>query len=340
MSYLDLSNADASATLKEPDKSAAFHSKIAAFLADPKDSKADRIRRLRELLRSSEADGFVKLQSLHDLALLDTESAVGEAEQVIRSGSPRSVEDENLFTASAALLGRMGRAEHLSDIEAAERDVTTEHGKQKIAFAGAMIAHRFGLFDRKFKLPQAKQLIAPKGFAATSFASKEPGTIRRRRAIEVVRVTFPWIEDANQEVREVSCGDRLMEIMLSRELTQGQGLEQIAKQPALPGFVAFSRPDEDTFYPALVVLSDPLDKQRIAVSVRRIDGEPVFVGEAILNAPTGFELALTTVSAPGVIAAAFKVNGKKDGFEITGQSEQRSRVAPNVPQRRAHGAQD
>jgi len=190
-------------------------------------------------------------------------------------------------------------------------------------FSETLIACRFGLTDRQLQFPEGEPHEAPVSTGASMFMAVRSGWDRRRRALEGMRYDLPWLDVSRQQVYEVQCGPRLMEIAIADPFNDaGAASSTLAERPALPAVVAFQSPEHDDFYAALLVLSRPSGNGGVAIAVTRLTGDTVYTAEGFPDQGLGVELRSTR--SPGIAAATARVQVNSSGVLIAGLSERRA----------------
>jgi hypothetical protein len=283
---------------------------------------------LREALREAALEPHVRVATIQTLGKLAPEDAVSDLVQLLEG--PEG-EDEELAGAAVSVLGRLGGPDQLEQVERVKNSARSELGRRRAAFAEALIVHRNRLTDREVELPPVEEQPDPEPTGALTFISRRPGRDRRRRALEGLRGEFPSIDPGTQDVHELQCGPRLMEVILHREMTGPDGLHSLTERPAMPAVISFRSEETADFYPALVALTTPQGGSDISLRVTGLDGTPMFSGRGSIEGE-GADVELRSVNTPGVPATSARIRVTRRGFEITGMSEVRA-PAGDTPQR-------
>jgi HEAT repeats len=283
---------------------------------------------IREALQDPALDPPVRVQAARSLAQLEPDLATPELVRVLEEPDTEEV----VAATAASVLGQVGEPDNLDQLQRTKESATSDYLRQRAAFAEAMIAHRYGLTDREVELPAAESQPPPQAVGALQFISRSPGRDRRRRALEGVQREFPRMNPGQQDVYEIQCGPRLIEVVVSRDLPGGEGMQALAQRPALPAVVAVLNEETEEFYPNLVALSSPQGQQRVSLLLTRLDGEPVYMGEGSVG-DQGAEFEMRAANTAGIPRTAFKVRATRSGVEISGISDRRAVTASRSPER-------
>lgn len=228
--------------------------------------------------------------------------------------------EERIAAAAAAALGQIGTPDHLSALKGIR-----EGGdllKRRVSFAQLLIVHRFGLTDQEIQLPSAKIQRALE-VGAQPFISVRPGAERRSRALEGIKRELPQLNPALQDVYEIQCGPRLIEVAVDPRFTKPKLSADLTSRPGLPAIITFQDPEYEEFYPRLIVLIRPTANKRMSLMLTTLTGEPAYVGEGSMS-PGGVEFELHATARPGNVAVAAIVRVTTKGLEISGRSDRRS----------------
>ena len=223
--------------------------------------------------------------------------------------------DERVAAAAALALGQIGTAEHIAALEKTQKGGNLL--RQRGAFAKALIVHRLGLTDQVAELPPVKSQAVP-DVGALNFSSVQPGRDRRTRALKAINREFPSVDSEKQDVYELQCGPRLMEIAIDRKFI-GTGAATLSQKPALAGIIAFQNVEYDEFYPRLIALSRPNGKDKIKLSLTTLTGDVVYFGDGSVN-QSGAEFELYSAERPGAIPIAARVVITAKGVTVSGVS--------------------
>jgi HEAT repeats len=289
--------------------------------------EAERRDILREALRDAGLEPHVRVAAIQTLGRVGPEEAVPELVELLAGPDG---EDEEFAGAAVSVLGRLGGPDQLEQIERVKNSARSDLGRRRAAFAEALIVYRNRLTDREVELPPVEEQPEPEPTGALTFISRRPGRDRRRRALEGLRREFPSIDPSAQDVHELQCGPRLMEVILDQQVTGPDGLQSLTERPALPAVVSFRSEETADFYPALLAFTTPQGGADVSLLVTRLEGAPMFSGKGSIEAG-GAEAELRSVNTPGVPAVSARIRVTGRGFEITGISEVRA-PAGDTPQ--------
>jgi len=235
--------------------------------------------------------------------------------------------EESVAASAASALGHVGSPKHL---EALHRLRSGKGGvlSTRAAFAEALIVHRFGLADRDVEMDSTETQATPVTTGALAFVGVKPGPGRKDQALKAIKRDLPWFDIGKQEVYEVQCGPRLLEVAVNRDFMGSDGPGKLSKRPATPTVIAMQDVEYDDYYPGLIGLTRPTGKNRIKLELTRLTGEPVYVGEGTVERGE-IAVDLRAAQAPGVAAVAGRIRLTAEGVEISGISGRRSAPKKN-----------
>jgi HEAT repeats len=271
---------------------------------------------LREALTEPELEPHVRVGAIHSIAKLEPDLAVSE---MVRALESPDTEDE-VAAAAATVLGRIGGPEQLPQLERLKKEAASDLTRQRAAFAEGLIVHRFGLTDHEVEPPAVEEQPEPEPVGALTFIARTPGGHRRKRALAAVHRQFPALDPTAQDLYELQCGPRLMEVVVSRDAASPEGMSALTERPAMPAVVAFRSEETADFYPALVVLTTPQGGGEVSVLVAAPDGTPALTGRGAIRRDEA-ELELRSVKSAGLPAASVRVRASAQGVEISGVSD-------------------
>lgn len=286
-----------------------------ALILDLDIPQTDQQALLQEAVQNPRLEQHVRAAAIRAYMRLGAESAAPDLLKVLDPSA------ERVAAAAAAALGQVGTPDHLSALQRMRN--AGELLRRRVAFAEALIVHRFGVSDYDVEFPPVEAQQAPVAVGGLVFTSSRPGLNRRARALEGIKREFPSLDLAKQDVYEIQCGPRLMEVAIDRDFVESDGPGTLAQRPALPAIVAFQDVEYDEFHPRLVVLSRPSGGGRITLLLTRLGGDPVYVGEGSVNRGEA-EFELRSAQTPGIPAVNARVRVTAKGIEITGISDRSS----------------
>ncbi|HWO58668.1 MAG TPA: HEAT repeat domain-containing protein, partial [Umezawaea sp.] len=284
----------------------------------------DRQRLLRDAVRNAELDAFVRAGAVQIYARLAGGGAVPALLRALEDGT------ERVAAAVATALGRVGSPEQLDVLGRLRSGEGGRLLRARATFAEALIIHRFGLADRESALPPVELLPAPPPTDALTFTSARPGLAGRDRVLKAVKRDLPEFDVAKQDVYEVQCGPKLLEIAVDRDFVGPEGLERLRSGPAVPAVVAMQNQEHGDFYLGLIALSSPDGSGGVTVRLSRPGGDAVYVAGGSPKG-SGLDLDLLAVRAPGATPVAGLVRLTASAVEISGTSSPRSNPA-RIPQ--------
>jgi hypothetical protein len=291
----------------------------------PESQKHDMIH---EALQDPALDPSVRVQAAQSVAQLGPDIATSELVRILEEPTV----EEPVAATSATLLGRFGEPENLDQLQRTRESATSGFLRQRAAFAETMIVHRFGLTDREVELPPAESQPPPQEVGALQFISRRPGENRRRRALKGVQQEFPRTDPREQNVYEIQCGPVLMEVVVPREMLGREGLQALARRPALVAVVAEVNEETEEFYPNLVALSRPQGQERVSLLLTRLEGEPIYTGEGSVGEQEA-EFEMRSVNTAGIPRTVFQIRVTRQAVEISGISDRRAAVGARSPRR-------
>ncbi len=237
-------------------------------------------------------------------------------------------DQERVAVAAATALGQAGTADQLEALRDLRQRTGDDATRQRAAFAEALIVHRFGVTDREVELEAAEEHEAPIATGALAFAGVKPGRGRKDKALKAIKRDLPWFDVGKQEVYEVQCGPRLLEVAVDRDFIGPEGAGKLSKRPATPTVIAMQDVEYDDFYPGLIGLSRPTGQDRVRLELTRLTGEPVYIGEGSVRGGE-INVDLRAARAPGVTPVAGRIRLTAQGVEISGVSDRRSTPKKN-----------
>jgi hypothetical protein len=277
---------------------------------------ADRQGLLRDAVRDDGLDPQVRAGAVQVYTRVAGAESVPDLVSVLDDRTGRVV------VAAATALGRVGTPDELDALRRLRGD-GSELLHARVTFAEDLIVHRFGLTDRAVAPPPVEVLPAPSATGALVFSGARPGIGRRDRVLSAIKRELPALDVGNQDVYEVQCGPRLLEIAVSRDFVGLEGMATLRSRPAAPAVIAVQNQEHDDFYPSLIALSDPDGKGGVTVRFSRLSGDVVYVAEGTSQGD-GLELELSTARAPGATPVAGRIRVTANAVEISGISGSRA----------------
>lgn len=161
-------------------------------------------------------------------------------------------------------------------------------------------------------------LPAPAAAGALAFSSARPGLLRRDRVLKAIQRELPTFDVGKQDVHEVQCGPRLLEIVVDQDFVGPEGVARLRSRPATPAVVAVHDQEHDDFYLALIALSSP-DGDGVTVRLSRPSGDAVYLA-AGSSKGNDLTLELRTARAHGAIPVSGRIRLTTSGIQISGVS--------------------
>jgi hypothetical protein len=288
----------------------------------------------------AEVAGQARLRDLMRDPGLDPHARAGAVRAYFRAAAANALPDlrealaspqERVAAAAAAALGQIGGPDDLPALRELRNRVPGALSRRQVSFAEALIVHRHGLADHDIELPEASAQAMANTVGSLPLVSVQPGKERRARALEGIRREFPWLDPARQDVYELACGPRLLEVAVDAELGRSSGWAALAQRPALAAIVAFQSVEHDWFSAALLALSRPTGGDRVELVVTRLGGEPAYIGEGTMTAGEPV-FDLRTAYGPGSVPVMARIRLTAGGVEIAGVSDRRGAPA-QAPER-------
>jgi hypothetical protein len=296
-----------------------------SLLAEVDLAGVDRQRLVRDAVRNAELDPQVRAGAVRVYARM---AGAGSVPVLLQALDDRA---ERVATAVATALGRVGTPDELEVLQRLRAGDGGQVLRARATFAEVLITHRFGLTNRELVLPPVEVLPAPASAGALAFTGVRPGLARRDRVLKAINRELPAFDVGKQDVYEVQCGPRLLEIAVDRDFAGLDGADRLRSRPAAPAVIAMQNQEHDDFYPGLVALSAPDGKDGVAVRFSRLSGDAVYVAEGLVKGGE-LELELRAVRAPGATPLAGRIRLTTSAIEISGISGTRS-VPARIPQK-------
>ena len=241
---------------------------------------------------------------------------------------------ERLALAAVSTLGRLGGPDDLAVVERAGRDASPLLDA-RATFARTMLVHRFGLAEQVE--PPPADLLSEPGPAGTAFASTPTGALRASTVLAAVRADLPEVSGDTHDVLDIACRDRVLHLVVRRDLADPGARRELLGAPAVLGAVATRDDEFDTVSVALVVLSRPTAPDAFALTVARMTGEPVHAGTARLMPDGDLAADLLAVRHPGAPACRIRALASGSGVEVFGRTGRTAVEPRRTPERRPEG---
>ena len=236
--------------------------------------------------------------------------------------------------AAVSTLGRLGGPDDLAVVERAGRDASPLLDA-RATFARTMLVHRFGLAEQVE--PPPADLLSEPGPAGTAFASTPTGALRASTVLAAVRADLPEVSGDTHDVLDIACRDRVLHLVVRRDLADPGARRELLGAPAVLGAVATRDDEFDTVSVALVVLSRPTAPDAFALTVARMTGEPVHAGTARLMPDGDLAADLLAVRHPGAPACRIRALASGSGVEVFGRTGRTAVEPRRTPERRPEG---
>jgi hypothetical protein len=298
-----------------------------SLLANPDVDVPDRAELLQDAVSAPEVADTVRASSLRTLAHFDAGQALAGVRDLDASG-------EHLAVAAATTVGQLGEPEDVAALDRLRQTyAASDLLRRRVEFAGALLAHRFGLTERAGDIPAVDLLPVP-GAAATAFVSAPSGALRTSAVLAALQRELPWMVAGEHFLVDVACGGRVLGVVARQDLRDLAVRRRLFERPAVAAAVATESVEHGGVSLALLVLTRPAEEGRLAVIVTRPTGEPVYAGSAT-SSPDGTVTAeLSGVRRPGGVACTIRALLSDAGPEIFGRTGAAAVVPPRMPERR------
>jgi hypothetical protein len=200
----------------------------------------------------------------------------------------------------AEALGKVGDEQALAVLEMLEPPRGPV--KRSVDFAKTLLAYRLGLDKHRLRRPPAKNELEVQRRRAQRLEAVRP----RRQALERIMADaaqeLPGIAVTEQSALRFACGGHEFVILLTKQLERQDGVDALARRPAVVGAVLERSPVEDHYFLSEYLLSDPGGRGSSGhLYGVRPNGAVAHVGEVKPEAGATFELrALNTRYSPPV----------------------------------------
>lgn len=279
---------------------------------------------LRDATGNRELDAVVRAGAIRTYLHVAGTDAVPVLSELLGS------DEERVAVAAATALGQAGTADQLQALRELRERTGDDATRQRVAFAEALIVHRYGLTDEDVALPEPEAFdqgpLALTG--GRPFKSTRPGPERKRRALESIKRDFPDLDVARQDVYEIQCGPRLMAVAVDTDAVR-ESAEKLGREPAMPSVIALQDPEYGEYSSAFVLLSRPTGQNRVTVQINRLgSGEALYTGVGKVGGEAAM-VDLRTSNLPGITPIEGRVLVTPAGVEISGTSEDRVLASRN-----------
>lgn len=196
-------------------------------------------------------------------------------------------------------------------------------------FAQAVIACRTGTAGFELPPPDPSLRLPAPAAAETSSAASDTRPEDAVRMLEQTVGDSFGVSGDPEGVVALRCGRRNLSVVIDAPVRRGAA-DRLAR-PAVAGFVAMQAEADASFATALLVLTWPNSRGGVDVSVNRLSGRTMYVGEGQLDGDT-VRFRLDAVQAPG--ATETTVTGTLTGGRLSelnvaaGRTLERSRPTP------------
>jgi hypothetical protein len=237
--------------------------------------------------------------------------------EIIRSlgriGSPRVLPE----------IGRLGLSDADPRMEAAR-------------FAGALIAHRFGLPGHVLPFPSEEMFLEPSGETSHSIRIAPTSVEHRQQIFEGLKRHPYGIDYDPDSFVSLQCGPQTNVACLNQDYMTAEGVRRLLDRKALLGVVVLQSPETGMYSVSHLVLTSPEDGN-VKILVLRSSGQLVLAGVAQAAAHDRLGFQLRAVQRPGAIPIG--IRGTLDGnrLEISEARAGKLRTNQRQPELRSFG---
>lgn len=232
---------------------------------------------------------------------------------------------QHKIVAGLARVGSETSLRRLADLVQAMDPAVREHAQ----FAQAVIACRAGMAGFELPLIDAALRLGAPAHADTSARMADARPEDALRVVEQTRADSYGVAGDTEGVAMVECGRRKLAVVLDAPLRSAPA-DRLAR-PTVAGLVALQAEADASFATALLILAWPNDAGGVHVSLNRLSGRAMYVGEAKIDGEA-LRFQLEAVRAPGATettVAGTLVGGRLADMQVaTGQTLERLRPVP------------
>lgn len=293
------------------------------FQALLRSGRKDKVRLLGRVLENEKEPARVRSLAAATLTQVPSPSI----ERVLIRASEQT-KDEQVLTALARTLGRVGSPKALDAVERISRR-TSGVAAAQAEFAAALLAHRFDLPGHE--LPGVAELPVQDVPAAGAHdvSVRRAGKREAAAALEAIRSERFGIELSPRALYEARGARDRWVVALNEEVTRAKGIATLLRRKTLVGLLAHKHEEDGRYATAFLILTAPAPGKGVEVKAHRVDGPPAFVGRAEPDAG-GMRFSIRSVARPGIFPLA--VDGRLENGDLTIEM---ARVGARVPQRRS-----
>jgi len=218
--------------------------------------------------------------------------------------------DVGIAAAAVKILGRVGNADSLSTLERVRSDSIL---KPRVAFAAALISHRFNLPGHELpSVKSATYLDLPRAtlsVKARATNAEEDATIRStlaQHALALPTALATW---------DLECGKKRWALVLDKSLLSPWKPDQFATKKQYLGQLATRNHITGTYAPGLAFLATGMGSGRLEVGMYRSSGQLIFGGEGHIEGEV-FRFSMRATDLPGASATVLEGSYGPSGLDL------------------------
>lgn len=232
---------------------------------------------------------------------------------------------QHKIVAGLARVGSEASLRRLADAVQAMDPAVREHAQ----FAQSVIAYRAGMAGFELPVVDAAQRLPAPPVADTSARMVAARPEDALRVVEQTAADSYGVAGDTDGVAMIQCGRRNLAAVIDAPLRAAPA-DRLAR-PQIAGYVAVQAETDGSFATGLLILTWPNDAGGAHVSLNRLSGRAMYVGEAKLDGDT-LRFHLDAVRAPGATETTVSgtlVGGRIVEMEVaSGQTTERMRPTP------------
>lgn len=224
------------------------------------------------------------------------------AAKVILNQSIASEPDEQVLTAIATALGRIGDEYSLNLITQAKQRINADFAASRAQFAISLISYRLGLEGNDIPFPNEEDFLNTPTDAFQMQISE--ATEEEIKICKLSLITEPFgIELADRPALQIKYDMGVGMALLNRDIVGEQGVQLLSQRKALVGLFADKTEEYGTYSVSYLIFSSPNQRSgEINLIVTRPNGILVSAGKARIIQPENIEFSIRAVSQLGVFA--------------------------------------
>jgi hypothetical protein len=181
-------------------------------------------------------------------------------------------------------------------------DAQTESQVEPVAdsaqFAGALIAHRYGLPSHELPVPRADELLTDPGGGERPMRVVNPSAATARAVLWSLRQEPYGIDLAPESLMELRCGTDAHTLCLNQQFTSSGSARALLQRKSLLALVALQSREGAGYSVSYIVLVSPSRGQAVDLLAPRCTGDPAIAGSALVVGDK-ITFSLRSVRRPG-----------------------------------------